>query len=214
MRAVVTVLLVIAAFLAGVAWEKHMDPPPQQAQSSDEPQAATPSQSMPPAAGSASGAGMTLDSPSQDPGVAWDVPSKWTAETPRSMRIATYDIPPTGGDKDSTECAVFYFGPKQGGGVDENFARWVGQFEKASDAARSEKSVHGMKLHLVKVSGDYLAPSGPMMQSSGTKSEYALLGAIIEGPKGNVFFKLTGPRASVKSAEGDFADLLQSLRGK
>lgn len=210
MRAIVTVLLVIAAFLAGVAWEKHMDAPPQQATEQAAPQA----QAMPPAAGGAAASGRVTESPSEDAGVAWDVPAKWTTEAPRTMRIATYDIPASDGDKEGAECAVFYFGPKQGGGVEENFSRWVGQFEKATDAARSEKNVNGMKLHLVKVSGDYLAPSGPKMQSTGIKSQYALLGAIIEGPKGSVFFKLTGPKATVAAAADDFAGLLQSLRGK
>ena len=206
MRAIVTVLLVIAAFLAGVAWEKHMDAPPQQAQQQEV--APAPS-GMPGAQG-----GAVAEPPSDDPGVAWDVPAKWTTEAPRTMRIATYDIPASSGDKEGGECAVFYFGPKQGGGVEENFSRWVGQFEKATDAARSEKDIHGMKLHLVKVSGAYLAPSGPMMQSSGTKPGFALRGAIIEGPKGNVFFKFTGPAATVKAAENDFAGLLESIRSK
>lgn len=205
MRAIVTVLLVVAAFLAGVAWEKHMDAPPQQASQEQSPEPSA----MPPAQG-----GAVAEPPSEDPGVAWDVPAHWSAEAPRTMRIATYDIPASGGDTEGAECAVFYFGPKQGGGVEENFSRWVGQFEKATDAARSEKTIHGMKLHLVKVSGDYLAPAGPMMQSSGTKPGYALRGAIIEGPKGNVFFKLTGPLKTVKSVEAEFGTMLESLHSK
>lgn len=39
---------------------------------------------------------------------------------------------------------------------------------------------------------------------------YALRGAIIEAAEGDVFVKMTGPAALVKSAEGDFRKLIES----
>jgi hypothetical protein len=50
-----------------------------------------------------------------------------------------------------------------------------------------------------------------MMESQGVKKRYALLGAIIEGPNGGVFFKLTGPVKTLASAERDFDAMLASL---
>ena len=104
------------------------------------------------------------------------------------------------------------FGGKgQGGGVDENLNRWVSQFEGGAPPKKSEKTVGGWKVHLVDVSGTYLAPGGPMMQSQGKKPGYRLLGAIVEAPNGMVFFKCTGPAATISKAQADFDRMIGSL---
>jgi hypothetical protein len=72
--------------------------------------------------------------------------------------------------------------------------------------------VQGLKVHTVDLAGTYLAPSGPMTQSSGKKANYRLRGAIVEAPEGNVFFKLTGPAATVESAALAFDALVASVR--
>jgi hypothetical protein len=53
-----------------------------------------------------------------------------------------------------------------------------------------------------------------MMQSTGKKTGYRLLGAIVEAPEGNVFFKLTGPAATVGAAQADFDALVGSMKKK
>src|SRR5215510_5307663 len=59
--------------------------------------------------------------------VRWKAPAGWIAETPSSpMRKAQYRVPGPGGDG---ECAVFYFGPGQGGDPMANAQRWAGQFK-------------------------------------------------------------------------------------
>ena len=68
-----------------------------------------------------------------------------------------------------------------------------------------------MKVTLVQVAGAYLAPAGPMMQSSGKKENFRLLGAIVEGPEGSVFYKFTGPAKTVSGAEGEFSAMVESL---
>jgi hypothetical protein len=127
------------------------------------------------------------------------------------MRVATYMIPPADGDSDGAECAVFFFGTGQGGDVQSNINRWLGQFENAGKPEQSSKDVNGLHVTLVSVSGTYLAPGGPMMQSQGKKADYRLLGAIIEAPEGAVFFKLTGPLKTVGSAEKEFDSLVSSV---
>jgi hypothetical protein len=77
---------------------------------------------------------------------------------------------------------------------------------------RGEKTYGGLTVKLVEVDGDYLAPSGPMMESSGTKTGWMLKGAIVEGPNGNVFFKFTGPKKVIEAAAKDFDGMLASLR--
>jgi hypothetical protein len=39
-----------------------------------------------------------------------------------------------------------------------------------------------------------------------------LLGAIIEGPSGEVFFKLTGPAKTIAAAESEFQAMLKSVK--
>ena len=144
-------------------------------------------------------------------GLRWSIPKRWTEQGQRPMRVATYNIPASEGDTETGECAVFYFGPKEGGTVDQNIERWVSQFEPSGVPARSGKDVAGMKVSFVQVAGAYLAPSGPMMQSTGKKENFRLLGAIVEGPEGMVFYKFTGPAKTVTDAEGEFNAMVESL---
>jgi hypothetical protein len=144
-------------------------------------------------------------------GIEWKVPSHWKTEPGSAMRVATYAVPAARG-REGAECAVFFFGPGQGGDVDANVQRWGRQFEGAPMPERSARTVAGLQVTLAQVEGTYLAPGGPMMQSQAKKAGYRLIGAIVEGPEGNVFFKLTGPVASVKAAEPDFDALVASLR--
>lgn len=144
-------------------------------------------------------------------GVRWEVPKRWTEESPRTMRIATYGIPPTAGDTEAAECGVFYFGKGEGGGVDPNISRWVEQFQPGATQTRNSEEVNGIKVTTVQVEGTYLSPGGPMMESQGARENYALLGAIVEGPEGMVFFKLTGPNRTVGEAKAEFDALLASI---
>lgn len=143
-------------------------------------------------------------------GVKWTAPASWKLQAERPMRVATYDIPAAPGSQPG-ECGVFYFGQGQGGSVEENFTRWTKQFEGAGPAKKGDKTVHGLRVHTIDVSGTYLASGGPMMQSQGKKSDHRLLGAIVEAPQGLLFFKLIGPSATIGKTQADFDALLGSL---
>jgi hypothetical protein len=202
-------VLVILAFFAGAYWQKTIAPAQQPAAEQAAPEAAPPGMpgGMPPsgatpeiAAGDASSVG-----------IKWDVPSRWTDRGATSMRLATYDVPAKGGG-DAGECAVFYFGPTQGGDPEANIDRWIGQFESHGKISRSTKKYGGLDVKLVEVEGAYLAPSGPMMESTGKKPGYMLKGAIVAGPNGNVFFKFTGPKKTLDSAAQEFEQMLGSMK--
>ena len=128
------------------------------------------------------------------------------------MRVATYAVPAKTGEPG--ECAVFFFGPGQGGSVDANVERWGKQFEGAPKPAQTATTVAGLRVTRAQVAGAYLAPGGPMMQSTGKRPGYRLLGAIVEAPEGNVFFELTGEAATVAAAQADFDALVASLKKK
>ena len=127
------------------------------------------------------------------------------------MRAATYVVPAAAGDAEAGECAVFYFGPGQGGGVDENIKRWIGQFEGGPAASKpAQTTIAGMKVTTIEHSGTYMA-GGPMTQARTPKPGYRLIGAIVEAPEGAVFFKLTGPAKTVQAAKAAFDKMLQSM---
>lgn len=142
--------------------------------------------------------------------VKWTPPSRWEAKPASGMRAATYIIPAAKGDSEGAECAVFV---NLGGGVQANITRWIGQFEK-TDGAPNQKSetINGLPVTTVDVSGTFKG-GGPMMgQSSAPKSGYRLLGAIVEGPEGDIFFKLTGPGKTIAAAQDEFQAMLKSLK--
>lgn len=144
-------------------------------------------------------------------GIVWSYPSRWKKEGARPMRVATYSIPAAEGESESGECAVFYFGSGQGGDIDMNIQRWGSQFENAGQAVKTTSQANGMNVTRVQISGTYLAPAGPMMESQGKKENYRLLGAIVEAPEGMVFFKFTGPSKTIAAAEGEFDAMVGSV---
>jgi len=149
-----------------------------------------------------------------DPGLAWDLPKRWTDRGPGSMRLATYAIPAAKGS-DEAQCAVYYFGPGQGGPVEANLDRWRGEFKNAKEDAPKNFNAKGARVTRIAIRGTYLAHAGMMSEAQPVESpNWALLGGIAEGPEGSVFFKLTGPEATVKTASKEFDAMLRSIRKK
>ena len=148
-------------------------------------------------------------------GLRWTAPQGWKAEGPRPMRAATYTMAPAPGDSAGAECVVNFFGPGQGGGIDANLERWRGQVQgpdgKPAPAKIDKRTGRGVAITLIDSSGTYTGMGGPMAASSKPAPGYRLLGAIAEGPGGNVFFKLTGPANTVAAERKNFDQLLASI---
>ena len=147
--------------------------------------------------------------------LAWDVPGGWVTETPSSeMRKAQYAIPAAAGDAEGGQCAVFYFGPGQGGDIQSNVDRWATQFTGAGGhptPAITETMVAGRKVLKVTMEGTYNASTmtgGDAVPKPGT----LLLGAIVEGPDSNWFFKCTGPSKTMQAHRKEFDALVESVR--
>ncbi len=144
-------------------------------------------------------------------GVHWTVPEHWSVGSKQPMRIATYVPPSPKQGVDAGDCGVFFFGSGQGGTVQDNLSRWISQFKNGGDHQFSSRDVNGLKLTTIQIRGTYLAPSGPMMASTGEKPDYRLLGAIVEAPEGMLFLKFVGPAMTVDSSEAGFNQLVASL---
>ena len=131
------------------------------------------------------------------------------------MRKYQFRIPKVAEDAEDGEMAVFFFGPGQGGSVESNIERWQSQFLPSAGSTEvvsqiSNKSVNGLKVTTLFMEGSFQAAMA--MQGSSVKNDYALLGAIAEGPQGPVFFKLYGPRKTVQNARSTFDALVESFK--
>jgi hypothetical protein len=146
-----------------------------------------------------------------DPGIEWTAPAGWTAEGARSMRLATYIVPGPDG-AGPAQCAVFYFGPGQGGTPEANIDRWLGEFENPRNPQRSSRKVGGLEVSIARARGAYQSHGGSGAPPGADDQQ--LIGAIVEGPQGPVFFKLTGPAATVDGAASDFDRMIGSVRKK
>lgn len=149
-------------------------------------------------------------------GVRWTAPASWKAQAARPMRAATYTIPLAAGDQGVAECIVNYFGPGQGGGVDANIERWRGQVlgadGKPAMAKIDKRTGRGVPMTMIDATGTYAGMGGPMMGGSKPAAGYRLIGAIVEGPGGSVFFKLTGPAKTIAAQQKNFEQLLSSIQ--
>lgn len=147
--------------------------------------------------------------------IEWTAPSGWKSGPEKPMRAATYLIPATGGDSDGAECAIFL---NIGGGVQANIDRWIGQFsqpdgsQSASKAKQRKETINGYQVTLVELNGTFNSGGMGMGGPTTPKTGYRLLGAIVEAPGGEVFFKMTGPEKTMNSSAKDFQALLKSIR--
>jgi hypothetical protein len=144
------------------------------------------------------------------------VPEGWMEESPSSaMRKAQYRLPKIEGDTEDGELIAFYFGQGQGGSVEANIDRWIGQISQPGGSPSKEKAkttnreVAGMKVTLVDVSGTY---TNAMMGNSSPRTGYRMLAAVIETGEGPWFFKLVGPEKTVAKWSGSFDQFINSLK--
>lgn len=145
------------------------------------------------------------------PGARFDRPAGWTFRQPSSsMRLAEAEVP---GDDGAALLTAFFFGAGGGGGTEANLQRWAGQLEAepGTEPIRESFEVGNYSVSTISVEGT-LQPSqmggGPSEPAPGSK----LVGAVVEGPGGPWFFKLTGPVATVTGAEPAFDAMLRSVR--
>jgi hypothetical protein len=148
-------------------------------------------------------------------GLRWTVPSGWKSEAAQPMRAATYSVTPVTGDKAAAECGVYFFGTGQGGSVQDNLERWKNQVHgpdgKPAAAQTARRTVRGLTITTLDTAGEYSGMGGPMAAQRAVPG-YRLLGAIVEGPGGNVFVKFAGPMKTVDANRQKFEQLLASFQ--
>jgi hypothetical protein len=152
------------------------------------------------------------------------------AETPNEFKVGEFTFkPPAGwdwlpvssamrkaqlrfpsGKTEQADVVFFHFGVGDGGGVQANIDRWLGQFREPKDKLNAKTevaTVNSRKVHFVQAEGTYLSgmPGGPRTPVPGTM----LLGAILESTQGSVFIKCTGPASTVKDGHEAFRKMAE-----
>ena len=145
-------------------------------------------------------------------------PAGWkTVATSSSMRVAQFALPRAAGDAADAELVVYYFGGS-GGTVEANIERWLGQMQQpdgrpsSAAAKRESRTINGLKVTLVDVSGTYVAEMTPGAAQRHNSPNFRLRAAVIETPNGPYFIKLTGPSRTIAAADKAFEQFLGSVK--
>ena len=160
-------------------------------------------------------------SPSASTGdLQFKTPDGWASEAPSSsMRVAQYQLTAAEGDTEAASVVVFYFGPGQGGSVQANLDRWMGQIQQPNGGSSKDKAktetltVNGMNVTLLDVTGAYAG--GDMGRAPAqAKGNYRMRAGVIETPKGAYFVKLVGPEKTVGKWDDSFIAFIKSAEFK
>jgi hypothetical protein len=152
----------------------------------------------------------------QTPTLHFTAPKEWTTRQSSSpMRVAQYVLPRAAGDSEDGELIVYFFGG-QGGSVQANLDRWLGQMEQPDGrpskavATTETLTVNGMKVTVLDVSGKYVAEMAPGSPTRYNKPGFRLKAAVVETTGGPYFVKLTGPAKTVERWNTTFGGFLRS----
>jgi hypothetical protein len=167
---------------------------------------------------SARGPDVTLSGPTFPVGnLTFTIPSRWQIEMVDSpARGGQWRVPPLKPDGEGGEVIAFFFGPRVGGTPKENIEAWIGTMFNAEGhpaaAKFKEHDVAGFRISQVVIFGTYnqviSLPGIPPVP----KSNYGLLGAVIENSEGNIYWRFTGPEALITATLPLFNKMLDSVK--
>jgi hypothetical protein len=178
------------------------------------PQSAAP-QSGPPQSSAAQ------SSAAQSGNLQFKPPAGWNAEQPSgSMRYAQYKLPRAEGDAADAALVVYYFGQGQGGSVEANLDRWIGQMQQPDGSSSKSKAktenltVNKMPVTMLDLTGTYT--ESMMGGASGQQIQglARMRAAVIETPKGAYYVKLVGPEKTVNRWDAGFMEFIKSAEFK
>lgn len=149
-------------------------------------------------------------------GLAFSAPTEWTKVAAAPPRAAEFKVGEGGDGGGSAGVVFFFFGNGQGGNVTQNLDRWRRMvLDDANQPAEQDvvkRTVNGMAVTLVSSEGFY--QEGMPGQPATPRRGYAFRGAIIEGPQGNIFVRMVGPKNAVLGAEGAYTQMIEGARRK
>jgi hypothetical protein len=148
-------------------------------------------------------------------GISFAIPKTWKAGEPSSaMRLAQIKVGPEKGDDEPAELVLFAF-PGGGGSVEANLARWKTQFEgkdgKPPEITTDKRKGKNVDVTFAETSGRYVAAVKPGSPEKFDKTDWRLLGAIVQTDDTGYYFKLIGPEKTVKAAKPAFEAMIKSI---
>jgi len=153
------------------------------------------------------------------PALKYDAPKDWLSKPPSSsMRVAEFTLPKADGDSEDAALTIYFFGAGQGGNVQANIDRWIGQMTQpdgtpsAAAAKTTKLSASGINITLVDVSGTYVAEVSPGSTERFNKPGFRQRAAVIETSEGPYFVKLVGPAKTVSRWDESFITFLKSVK--
>ena len=149
-------------------------------------------------------------------------PASWERKTPR-VRFIDYEFAVPASKGDGQDGRVTVMGA--GGSIEANIDRWIGQFAQPDTSetknqvpeAERKKTIAGLEVHMVDLSGTYRDMPAPFDPSSKAVEHegYRMLAAIIVSPKlGNYFIKFYGPKQTVSDHADEFRKMVDHLHVK
>ena len=141
------------------------------------------------------------------------VPAGWQSRAPSSsMRLAEYVVPGRDGGA-GAEVVVYFFGAGQGGSVDANLARWRGQFSNPDGGPVAEKITRetsgAFPVTIAEWRGSYARGVGA---GGAPRPDHMLVAAVVETPKGALFFQLFGPKGAVEPQVASYLSMVKALK--
>ena len=159
-----------------------------------------------------------LQTPTAPGSLKFTAPPGWqTRAASSTMRVAEFVLPGRDAAAGSAELVIYYFGGG-GGSVDANIQRWLGQMQQpdgrpTSDVATKEaKTINGLKVALLDVSGTYVAEVRPGATEKHNSPGFRMRTAVVETPRGPYYLKLVGPAAVVETWNKSFNEFVANLK--
>jgi hypothetical protein len=144
--------------------------------------------------------------------VKYTVPKAWKRQAPsNAMRAAQFLIPLAEGDSGKVELTAFYFGPDQGGSVEDNIKRWLGQFKPLEGKEEVETlKVGDLNLTILDAKGTYDFKPFPAAPTSELMKDWRMLAAVVETPDdGPYFFRMVGPAKTIAAQKEAFTAMMK-----
>ena len=149
----------------------------------------------------------------------YDAPAGWESKKPVStMRVAEFTLAKVTGDAEDATVTIYFFGG-QGGTVQANLDRWIGQMAQPDGKASKDvattsklKTNSGLAVTMVDVSGTFVAEVTPGSTEKFNKPNFRQRAAVVETTGGPYFVKLVGPAKTVAKWDESFLAFLKTIR--
>jgi len=120
-----------------------------------------------------------------------------------------------GADKNAS-LIIYYFGHGGAGTVQTNLDRWIGQFaddqgNPPTGAAIEQRTIAGLPVHQVVISGRYVAETSPGSGEHYDLPDQKMFAAVIQAPAGRYYLKAVGPRATMEKHWSALEAFLESM---